>query len=106
MSRDWPDARGVWHNKEKNFIVTVNTADHVRLVSMETGGDMERTFERFSRGVREFEKRVTHNGNTFMWNRHLGFVNTCPSNLGTGMRASVHVKLPLLGKVSLKRLFL
>lgn len=31
-----------------------------------------------------------------MWNEHLGFVLTCPSNLGTGLRAGVHVKLPKL----------
>ena len=33
-----------------------------------------------------------------MWNKHLGFILTCPSNLGTGLRAGVHVKLPLLSK--------
>ena len=31
-----------------------------------------------------------------MWNEHLGYVLTCPSNLGTGLRAGVHIKLPLL----------
>ncbi len=31
-----------------------------------------------------------------MWNEHLGFVLTCPSNLGTGLRGGVHVKLPKL----------
>jgi creatine kinase/arginine kinase len=29
---------------------------------------------------------------------HLGYISTCPSNLGTGMRASVHIKLPKLQK--------
>lgn len=33
-----------------------------------------------------------------MWNEHLGFVLTCPSNLGTGLRAGVHVKIPLLSE--------
>ena len=28
-----------------------------------------------------------------MWNQHLGYILTCPSNLGTGLRAGVHVKL-------------
>ena len=37
-------------------------------------------------------------GYEFMWNEHHGFILTCPSNLGTGMRAGVHVRLPLLGK--------
>ena len=35
-------------------------------------------------------------GHEFMWNEHLGFILTCPSNLGTGLRAGVHVKLPKL----------
>lgn len=34
----------------------------------------------------------------FMWNPHLGHVLTCPSNLGTGLRAGVHIKPPHLGK--------
>lgn len=33
-----------------------------------------------------------------MWNEHLGYVLTCPSNLGTGLRAGVHVKLPNVSK--------
>jgi len=37
-------------------------------------------------------------GASYMWNEHLGYVLTCPSNLGTGLRAGVHVKLPQLAK--------
>ena len=37
-------------------------------------------------------------GYQYMWNEHLGYVLTCPSNLGTGVRAGVHVKIPLLSK--------
>ena len=33
-----------------------------------------------------------------MWNKHLGFILTCPSNLGTGLRCGVHVKLPKLSQ--------
>lgn len=33
-----------------------------------------------------------------MWNEHLGYVLTCPSNLGTGLRGGVHVKLPNMSK--------
>lgn len=33
-----------------------------------------------------------------MWNEHLGYILTCPSNLGTGLRAGVHIKLPYLSK--------
>ena len=33
-----------------------------------------------------------------MHNDHLGYILTCPSNLGTGLRASIMVKVPLLAK--------
>ena len=33
-----------------------------------------------------------------MWSEHLGYILTCPSNLGTGLRAGVHVKLTNLSK--------
>jgi len=34
-----------------------------------------------------------------MWNETLGFLGTCPSNLGTGLRASVMVCLPEFNKL-------
>lgn len=34
-----------------------------------------------------------------MWNERLGYILTCPSNLGTGLRAGVHVRLPFLSRV-------
>ena len=33
-----------------------------------------------------------------MWSDNLGYLGTCPSNLGTGLRASVMVVLPELNK--------
>ncbi|XP_074927556.1 creatine kinase M-type [Chelonoidis abingdonii] len=38
MARDWPDARGIWHNDNKSFLVWVNEEDHLRVISMEKGG--------------------------------------------------------------------
>ena len=37
MARDWPDARGIWHNKNKNFLIWINEEDHTRVISMEKG---------------------------------------------------------------------
>ena len=34
----------------------------------------------------------------FSYDDHLGFITSCPTNLGTAMRASVHIHLPLLSK--------
>ncbi|XP_056093756.1 creatine kinase S-type, mitochondrial isoform X2 [Rhinichthys klamathensis goyatoka] len=100
MARDWPDARGIWHNNEKTFLIWINEEDHSRVISMEKGGNMKRVFERFCRGLKEVERLIQERGWEFMWNEHLGYILTCPSNLGTGLRAGVHVRLPLLSKDS------
>ncbi|XP_046698142.1 creatine kinase S-type, mitochondrial isoform X2 [Silurus meridionalis] len=98
MARDWPDSRGIWHNNEKTFLIWINEEDHTRVISMEKGGNMKRVFDRFCRGLKEVERLIQERGWEFMWNKHLGYILTCPSNLGTGLRAGVHVRLPLLGK--------
>jgi len=98
MARDWPDGRGIFHNKDKNFLVWINEEDHTRVISMEKGGNMKKVFERFCRGLNEVEETIKKGGNSYMWNKRLGYILTCPSNLGTGLRAGVHVKLPLLSK--------
>uniref|UniRef100_A0A6I8P849 Creatine kinase S-type, mitochondrial n=1 Tax=Ornithorhynchus anatinus TaxID=9258 RepID=A0A6I8P849_ORNAN len=106
MARDWPDARGIcdtrfglcWHNYDKTFLIWINEEDHTRVISMERGGNMKRVFERFCRGLKEVEKLIQGRGWEFMWNERLGYVLTCPSNLGTGLRAGVHVKIPKLSK--------
>nr|ABH10975.1 protoflagellar creatine kinase [Suberites ficus] len=98
MARDWPDARGIWHNEAKNLLVWINEEDHTRVISMEKGGNMEAVFNRFCTGLQDIEKALNAKGVEFMWNEHLGFVLTCPSNLGTGLRAGVHVKLPKVSK--------
>ena len=53
----------------------------------------------FSLGITfQVETLIKANGNEFMWNKHLGYISTCPTNLGTGIRCSVHVKLPRLSR--------
>ncbi len=63
---------------------------------MEKGGNMKAVFHRFCDGLNKVEAAIKEKGKDFMWNEHLGYILTCPSNLGTGLRAGVHVKLPKL----------
>uniref|UniRef100_A0A3Q2Z9N4 creatine kinase n=1 Tax=Hippocampus comes TaxID=109280 RepID=A0A3Q2Z9N4_HIPCM len=100
MARDWPDARGIWHNENKTFLVWVNEEDHLRVISMQKGGNLKEVFTRFCTGLTEIESLFKNKGFSFMWNEHLGYILTCPSNLGTGLRAGVHVKLPNMSKDS------
>ncbi|KAL0969017.1 hypothetical protein UPYG_G00221620 [Umbra pygmaea] len=98
MARDWPDGRGIWHNDTKTFLVWVNEEDHLRVISMQNGGNMKEVFNRFCTGLTKIETLFKEKGTEFMWNEHLGYVLTCPSNLGTGLRAGVHVKIPNMSK--------
>ena len=59
---------------------------------------MRDVFRRFCEGLGKVEAAMKGKGHEYMWNEHLGFVLTCPSNLGTGLRGGVHVKIPLLSK--------
>jgi len=92
MGRHWPDARGIYHNNDQNLFVWLNEEDHMRIVSMQTGRDMREVAARFMRACNEVEKT----GLKFMQNDHLGWVLTCPSNLGTGLRAGCQVSLKSL----------
>uniref|UniRef100_H3DNS1 creatine kinase n=1 Tax=Tetraodon nigroviridis TaxID=99883 RepID=H3DNS1_TETNG len=96
MARDWPDGRGIWHNDNKSFLVWVNEEDHLRVISMQKGGNMKEVFRRFCVGLQKIEEIFKKHNHGFMWNEHLGYILTCPSNLGTGLRGGVHVKLPKL----------
>ena len=66
------------------------------MISMEQSGNMSAVFNRFCEGLKKVEDAIKKQGHEFMWNEHLGYVLTCPSNLGTGLRGGVHIKLPKL----------
>merc|ERR1739845_273654 len=79
---------------EEHFLVWVNEEDHIRVISMQKDGNMHEVFTRWCDGLNKFEAAIKEAGYEFMWNEHLGYVLTCPSNLGTGVRCGVHVKIP------------
>merc|ERR1712127_128676 len=105
MERDWPEGRGIFHNKEKTFLTWVNEEDQLRIISMQMGGDVKGVFDRLARGIKAGGDSVkAESGRDFMLDAKYGYVHSCPTNLGTGMRASVHVDLPGYTKEGVKKL--
>jgi len=97
----WPAGRGIFHNVDKTFLLWINEGDHIRIISMEKGGDVTSVFDRLARGVQAIEegiKKITGNDQAFLCNDHLGMITCCPSNIGTGLRGGVHIVLPTLFK--------
>merc|ERR1719479_249828 len=95
MEREWPEGRGIFHNKEKTFLTWVNEEDQLRIISMQKGGDVKQVFDRLARGIKAVEDSVKkESGHDFMNDGRYSYIHACPTNLGTGMRASVHIDLP------------
>jgi len=91
LNRDFPQGRGIYHNIDKTFLVWVNEEDQLRIISMQKGGDIKEVFTRLVNAIKSIETKVP-----FAYNEHLGYITSCPTNLGTAMRASVHIALPNL----------
>ena len=60
----------------------------------QTGGDVPSVFKRFCNLSEVVENAAKKHNTKIMWNEKLGFLGTCPSNIGTGLRASVMAELP------------
>jgi creatine kinase len=102
MAKHWPDARGVFHNEDKSLFVWFGEEDHLRIVSMQgnrsgptkEGRDIREVSARFMRACDAVQKVLKAEGSDFMHDKHLGWILTCPSNCGTGLRAGTMVNLP------------
>ena len=93
LNRDWASARGIFHNHNKTFLVWLNEEDQLRIISMQKGGNILEVALRLKKALEVMEKKLT-----FAYSEHLGYISSCPTNLGTAMRASVHIKLPKLAQ--------
>ena len=60
---------------------------------MQQGGDILTVFTRLVQAIEKLEQALN-----FSHTEHLGYITSCPTNLGTAMRASVHIKLPKLSR--------
>ena len=52
LTREWPEARGIYHNDAKTFLVWVNEEDQFRIISMENGADILAVFKRLSNAAK------------------------------------------------------
>ena len=74
---------------DETLAVMINEEDHLRLQSMRPGLSLGRTLSM----VNALDDAVAAEF-TYAFSRRLGYLTACPSNVGTGMRASVMLHLP------------
>lgn len=83
------DGSGVFVNEDECRAVMVNEEDHIRLQALQPGLSLQKAWELADALDNELEKTLS-----YAFCSKLGYLTACPSNVGTGMRASVMLHLP------------
>jgi protein arginine kinase len=86
--------RAVVFGVGEDVSIMVNEEDHLRLQALASGLDLEGARERAAALDRSLEGQLD-----YAYDQELGYLTSCPTNVGTGMRASVMLHLPALGLV-------
>lgn len=93
ISRDWPFGRGCYISADSGFIIWVGEEDHLRIMAMKVGVMLNDVFDRLKAAIGVVEALIEGG---CAYSPEFGVVTSCPTNVGTGMRASVLIQLPNL----------
>lgn len=80
-------------SKDKTVSIMLNEEDHIRLQVIMPGLSLDKAYELAD----EIDTQLSK-GLDFAYSDKLGYLTQCPTNLGTGMRASVMLHLPAMQK--------
>jgi protein arginine kinase len=87
-----PEGRGVVVGEREVLSLMVNEEDHLRLQGIDSGLCLEGLHSRVDAADDELGRSLDE-----AWREDWGFLTACPTNAGTGLRASALVHLPGLG---------
>lgn len=78
-------------SNDETVSIMVNEEDHIRMQCIITGLNLKKAFDI----INDIDTELMQNLD-YAYDKELGFLTTCPSNLGTGIRASCMMFLPAL----------
>lgn len=93
ISAHWPYGRGSWWSADRSLGIWYGEEDHLRIMCMKISSNLLDAFHGLQDMLTVIEEKMQ-----FATDEQLGSIASCPSNLGTGMRASVHLNVPKLTK--------
>ena len=76
-------------NEEENICIMINEEDHIRLQVFSCNFDLENTFNL----AKEIDEKIDKEYDIAKSKKY-GYLTACPTNAGTGLRASVMLHLP------------
>jgi len=78
-------------SKDESVSIMINEEDHIRIQVMDSGFSLDKAYRKAEEIAVFLEKNLP-----VAFSEQYGFMTACPTNTGTGMRASVMVHLPAL----------
>ena len=82
---------GIVINDKETICVMINEEDHLRMQAIKSGLQLKSVFKTIDKVDTELEEQLD-----FAFSPRLGYLTACPTNVGTGMRASAMVHLPAM----------
>lgn len=83
-------------NDDNSIVTMVNEEDHLRIQSFGAGFCAKDCYKKLKDFTEELNKNIK-----FAKSDNYGYLTSCPSNVGSGMRVSVMLHLPALAKLGL-----
>ena len=87
--------RGCIFNQKETLSIMINEEDHFRIQYLLPGLQLNNIWKLINEIDDEIEKKVT-----YAFSEKEGYLTSCPTNVGTGMRASVMLHLPALAMIN------
>lgn len=84
-------AAAVFLTADESISVMVNEEDHIRIQCLSPGLQLYETY-----GIANEVDQLLEKHSTYAYDEQLGYLTSCPTNVGTGLRASVMLHLPAL----------
>lgn len=85
--------RGLLLSEDEDISLMLCEEDHIRIQIVEPGLSLDEAFSKADRIDTVIENKLN-----FAFDERIGYLTQCPTDLGTGMRASVLLHLPALSK--------
>lgn len=83
------NSRALYLSRDEQISIMINEEDHIRMQALVPGLNPEKAFKKIGEYDTEISKYLE-----FDYDADFGFLTSCPTNVGTGLRTSVLIHLP------------